>query len=115
VTLLPNVVAQAGGAGFGPATIAWFVAILAIMYFMMIRPQQKQLREHRSLLASLKKGDEVVTQGGLLGRIYAVTDKTVTLEVANGVRVRVLKTMIQAKGSISDEAVSPTAEKKEER
>lgn len=98
------ILGQAGGSGANPMmTILFLGAMLAVMWFIMIRPQQKQLREHKTMLASLVKGDEVVTQGGLFGKIHAITDRVVTLEIASGVRVRILKTSIQGKGS-------PTAE-----
>lgn len=74
-----------------------FAVLIAIMYFLMIRPQQKQVKEQRSMLAALKKGDDVITQGGLLGKVFLVTDKLVTLEVASNVRVRILKSSIQGK------------------
>jgi len=61
------VLAQLGG-GSGPTMFIWIAALFAIMYFVMIRPQQKQMKEHRALLAALKKGDDVITQGGILGR-----------------------------------------------
>jgi preprotein translocase subunit YajC len=79
----------------------------------MIRPQQKQLKAHRELIGGLKKGDEVVTQGGLLGKIYLVSERTLTLEIANGVRIRVLKSSIAAKGSVADDAVKPEVTKEE--
>ncbi len=107
------ILAQA--AGGSPMSTLVFVAILAaIMYFIMIRPQQKQLKAHRDLIASLKKGDEVITQGGLLGKIHLVSDRTLTLEIASGVRIRVLKTSVAAKGSVADD-VAKTEEKKEEK
>ena len=85
--------AQAGGS---PSSLFIFIAgMFAIMYFLMIRPQQKQLKEHRALLASLKKGDNVVTQGGIIGRIYSVSEKDVQIEVANNVKLRVLKSSVQ--------------------
>jgi len=102
----------AGGAGGGTTTLLFLVALFGIMYFVMIRPQQKQLKEHKALLAALKKGDDVVTQGGVLGKIHAVTDKIVTLEIANGVRIRVLKTSIQGKSAVSEEP-APVATGKE--
>ncbi len=108
------ILAQLGGAGGGGTTLLFLVAIFGIMYFVMIRPQQKQLKEHRTLLAALKKGDDVVTQGGVLGKIHAVTDKIVTLEVANGIRIRVLKTSIQGKSNLSEEP-APAATGKEEK
>jgi preprotein translocase subunit YajC len=62
-----------------------------VFYFLMIRPQQKQAREHKKLLSELKKGDEVVTQGGLIGTVFQVEDRTVTLDVGAGNKVRVIK------------------------
>ena len=63
----------------------------AVFYFLLIRPQQKQAKEHQKLITGLKKGDEVVTQGGLLGSVVQVEDRTVTLDVGSGTKVRVLK------------------------
>jgi preprotein translocase subunit YajC len=103
------ILAQAGGSG-NPLSLFGFMAVMVgIMYFLMIRPQQKQLKEHRNLLASLKKGDEVVTQGGILGRIQALTDRTVTLEVASGVRLRVLKTHITSRGTVPEDTSASTS------
>jgi preprotein translocase subunit YajC len=110
------ILAQAPG-GSSPMMNLGFIALLvAIMYFVMIRPQQKQMKSHRELIAGLKKGDEVVTQGGLLGKIHQVSEQTVTLEVANGVRIRVLKRSVYAKGAVSDEAkAEPKAEEKDKK
>lgn len=99
---------QLGGSGGGGVSTLVFMGLLfAVMYFVMIRPQQKQLKEHRNLLAALKKGDDVVTQGGVLGKIHAITDKVVTVEIANGVRIRVLKSSIQARTNLTEEEVVP--------
>jgi preprotein translocase subunit YajC len=94
-----------------------FVGVALIMYFVMIRPQQKQLKAQRDALAALKKGDEVITQAGIIGRVYLITDKVVTLEIANGVRVQFLKSTIQGKVKAGEEEVVPVKaeEKKEER
>ncbi|AEI68162.1 preprotein translocase subunit YajC [Corallococcus macrosporus] len=110
------ILAQAGG-GNPLGTLGFLVILVGIMYFVMIRPQQKQLKEHRALLSALKKGDEVVTSGGILGKIHLVDERTVTLEVASGVRIRVLKTAISAKGMVAEAAASAAAaaEKKEEK
>lgn len=108
--------AQASGGGGNPLILLGLVFV--VMYFVLIRPQQKQLKEHRALLGALKKGDDVVTQGGILGKVYAITDKLVTLEIANNVRIRVLKTSIQGKAALVDEpAAAPgkVEEKKEEK
>jgi preprotein translocase subunit YajC len=111
------ILAQAGGSGNPLGTLGFLVVLVAIMYFIMIRPQQKQMKEHRALLGALKKGDEVVTSGGLLGKIHLVDERTVTLEVASGVRIRVLKTAVSAKGAVAEGAPVVAAEekKKEEK
>ena len=96
-------------AGGSPSSLFIFIAgMFAIMYFLMIRPQQKQLKEHKALLASLKKGDTVVTQGGIIGRIDAVADREVRIDVANGVKLRVLKTSVQT--VLKDPTETPKSE-----
>jgi preprotein translocase subunit YajC len=106
-------------AGPGATTnILFIVALFAIMYFVMIRPQQKQLKDQQTLLSALKKGDDVVTSSGIFGKIWMVADKTVTLEVANGVRLRILKSSIQGKVSpdkVDEPAKASGEEKKEEK
>ena len=81
--------ASAGGAG--SQMLLMFGAIFAIMYFLVIRPQNKRLAEHQALVAGMKKGDAIVTVGGLHGRIAAVEDKTISLEVGKGLRITVDK------------------------
>jgi preprotein translocase subunit YajC len=78
-----------GGSGTGAliTQLVFFAAIFAIFYFLLIRPQQKQRRERERMLASLKKGDRVVTTSGLYGTITALTDHTVTLRVADQVKL----------------------------
>ncbi len=79
------------------------VAFVALFYFMLIRPQQKRTREHQALVSKLASGDEVVTSGGLLGRVTDVGDTFVTLEVADGVRLKVQKvqvTQLMPKGTL---------------
>jgi preprotein translocase subunit YajC len=65
-----------------------------VFYFLLIRPQQKQAKEHQKLLTGLKRSDEVVTQGGMIGTVVQVEDRTVTLDVGAGTKVRVLKANI---------------------
>ena len=72
------------------------VLIFAVMYFLFIRPQSKKASDHNKMLAALKRNDEVVTTGGLIGRIAELSDKLVTLEIAPNVRVRVERTQIAA-------------------
>ncbi len=71
-----------------------FIALFFIFYFLMIRPQMKKQKAHQQILAELKKGDEVLTSGGIFGTIEGLTDKFITLEVADGVSIRVLRTQI---------------------
>ena len=71
------------------------VLVFAIMYFFMIRPQQKKMKEHQSMLGALRKGDQIVTQGGVIGKITKVKDDTeVEVEIASGVKVRVVRSTI---------------------
>lgn len=89
--------AQAAGASSGAASIASFlplILIFVIMYFLMIRPQQKRMKEHRNLVESLKKGDEVITQGGLIGKVTAVREGELEVEIAPGVKTRVVRSSI---------------------
>ncbi|MGQ0507282.1 MAG: preprotein translocase subunit YajC [Myxococcaceae bacterium] len=109
------VLAQLGGAGSPYSSLFFIGGIFLIMYFLMIRPQQKQMREHKLLVSALKKGDDVVTQSGLLGKVHAVTDKFITLEIANGVRVRMLKTAVQGKTALTEEAAAPAGKVEEKR
>ncbi len=79
-----------------PADLILLLVIFAIMYFLLIRPQQKKLKEHQALLAGLRRGDQVVTQGGVIGKIVKVKDDSneVEVEIAKGVNVRVVKATI---------------------
>ena len=87
----------AGGAGGGLEAMKGFfplILMFVIFYFLLIRPQQKKQKEHKNLLANLKRGDEIVTAGGLIGKITAITDRTLTIEIADKVRVKVLRTQV---------------------
>ncbi|HEX5747820.1 MAG TPA: preprotein translocase subunit YajC [Archangium sp.] len=111
------ILAQAAGGQSAVPSIVLFIGLFVIMYFVMIRPQNKQLKEHRELVAGLKKGDEVITRGGLIGRIHVVSEREVTLEVATGVRMRVLKTSVAGRYATAGEP-APAAkieDKKEEK
>jgi preprotein translocase subunit YajC len=74
--------------------IFMFAAMGAIMYFLVIRPQSKKAKEHQKMLSELKKGDDVSTQGGIIGKISGMKDGEVTLQLQEGVRVRVLRSAI---------------------
>lgn len=80
---------QPGLMGFLPLII-----IFVIFYFLLIRPQSKRAKEHRNMVSNLSKGDEVVTNGGLLGRIEELDENFITLEIADNVRVRVQRNAV---------------------
>ena len=76
------------------ATFLPLVFLMVIFYFLLIRPQQKRAREHQQAIAAVKKGDEVVTGGGIRGKVTKVTEDEAEVEIAQGVRVRVVKGML---------------------
>ena len=91
-------------AGSGLMSFLPMILIVVVFYFMLIRPQMKRAKEQQKMIDSLQKGDEVVTNGGLLGRIAAVNEGQISLEIARGVEVQLQKAAIQAvlpKGSVS--------------
>ncbi|MBX3040406.1 MAG: preprotein translocase subunit YajC [Bdellovibrionaceae bacterium] len=81
-----------------------FIFIFAVMYFLVIRPQGKKQRDHLKFVSELKRGDEVVTTSGILGRIEGMTEQFVTLEVADGVRLKVLRTQVATSSKSLTEA-----------
>ena len=86
--------AQAAGATQGPSAfeaMVPFILIFGIFYFLLIRPQAKQRKLHHKFLSEMKRGDEVVTASGVLGRVEGITDKIVVLEVADNTKIKVLK------------------------
>ncbi len=87
--------AQAPGGSSVLIQMAPFVLILVIMYFLILRPQQKKMQQHRDMIAGLKRGDVVVTAGGLVGKVTKlVGDAELQVELAEGVRVRVIRSTI---------------------
>jgi preprotein translocase subunit YajC len=71
------------------------ILIFAIMYFLLIRPQQKKMKQHQSMVAGLRRGDQVVTQGGVIGKVVKVKDdREIEVEIAEGVKVRVIKATV---------------------
>ena len=87
----------AAGCGGGMQSIVFMLLMFAVFYFILIRPQQKRARQHAELIGALKKGDDVITRGGIIGRISGVQDNVVTLEIQEKVRVRILKSYIEGK------------------
>ena len=95
LALAPAAMAQeaAGGGGLMQSLIM-FVPLILIFYFLLIRPQQQRQKKHREMIEAVKKGDSVVTAGGLIGKVTRVADTEVTVEVADGSRLRSLIGMI---------------------
>ncbi len=89
----------AGGAGGGMAAFQQVIPLVfmfAIFYFLLIRPQQKKAKEHKALLESMKRGDNVITAGGVHGKVAAVENDLVSLEIANNVTIKITKSYIAA-------------------
>ncbi|HTX17311.1 MAG TPA: preprotein translocase subunit YajC [Bacteroidota bacterium] len=99
-----------GGQGGGDfmTTILMFAVIIAIFYFMILRPQQKRQKERQKLLESMKKGDKVVTAGGIHGTIVGIEDKTVLLQISETVKVKVERSSISVVNKVGEvEAPTP--------
>lgn len=84
----------AGGGGF--SAFVPLILMFAIFYFLLIRPQQKKTKQHREMLGNLKKGDRIITGGGIHGRITGISDTTLTVEIADRVRVKVNRSNVMA-------------------
>ncbi|HLS82213.1 MAG TPA: preprotein translocase subunit YajC [Steroidobacter sp.] len=90
--LISTAAAQAQGAPGQPSALMQFlplVLIFVVFYFLLIRPQTKRAKEHRAMVAALEVGAEVVTSGGILGRVTELTEQYLTVEIADGVQVKV--------------------------
>jgi preprotein translocase subunit YajC len=102
--LISPAFAQAAGQQPSPWSPLIMLAIFfAVFFFLVIRPQMKRAKEHRSMVSALAKGDEVITTGGLAGRIDDVSDSFITVEISDGVRVKVQKqavTVVLPKGTL---------------
>ena len=91
----PAFAQASGGFGSGIGGFLPIILIFAIMYFLMIRPQQKKMKEHRLMVSALRRGDQVVTQGGLIGKVTKVKEEDeVEVEISKDVRVRVVKSTV---------------------
>jgi len=87
----------AGGAsaGAGFESMILIVLMFGVLYFLMIRPQMKRAKEHKTMIEALQKGDEIVTAGGVLGRIVRLNENYVGIEIANGVEIQVQRPAVQ--------------------
>ena len=91
-----DLLAAAASADAPPGWVSWvpIVGMIAIFWFLIIRPQMRQQKEHRAKIASVKKGDQVVTAGGIVGKVVRVDDDYADIEIAQGVRVKTVKSTI---------------------
>lgn len=103
-----ELLAAAASAEAPPAWINWLpiIGMIAIFWFLIIRPQMKRQKEHQAKVAGLKKGDQVVTAGGLVGKVHKVDEAYVELDLAQGVRVKAIKATI---GDIIEPGTAPRA------
>lgn len=94
--ITPAFAQASGGGGLGLTNLLPLILIFVIMYFLLIRPQQKKVKEHKAMVSALKKGDTVVTQGGVIGRITKVRDNEneVEVEISSNVIVKVVRSTI---------------------
>lgn len=91
----PAYAQAAGGAAGAFTSFIPLILIFAIMYFLLIRPQQKKMKEHQNMVANVRRGDQIVTQGGIIGKVSKVKDDNeVEVEIAENVKVRIVKATI---------------------
>lgn len=105
MSFISNAFAQGAGGGAESSLMSFLPLVLmfAVLYFIMIRPQMKRQKEHRNMLAAMAKGDEVVTNGGIVGKITRVSDAYVGVEISEGTEITVQKasvTQILPKGTL---------------
>ena len=90
--------AQSAGGGSGASSLIPLILIFAIMYFLIIRPQQKKIKEHQAMVAALRRGDQIVTQGGIMGKVVKVGaegENKIEVEIAKGITVNIVQSTVQ--------------------
>ena len=87
---------DAGSQGGAPSGLIMMIIIFVIFYFILIRPQQKKMKEHKKMVEELKKGDEIITSGGIYGTVEGVTPDTLTVKIAEGTKVKVTRSSVAA-------------------
>ncbi|MBT8455897.1 MAG: preprotein translocase subunit YajC [Rhodobacteraceae bacterium] len=91
----PAYAQAAGGAGAAFSQFGFLFIIFGIMYFLLIRPQQKKIKEHQAMIEALRRGDQIVTQGGVIGKVAKVKDDgELEVEIADGVKVRIVRSTV---------------------
>ena len=102
--------AQAGGQAGGLAGFLPIIILFAIFYFLLIRPQQKKAKEHREMIGNLKKGNRIITTGGIYGTILSIDDTTIGLEIAEKVKIKISRGNVAA--LITDKDPAPSKKEK---
>ncbi|MDH5366111.1 MAG: preprotein translocase subunit YajC [Cyclobacteriaceae bacterium] len=97
--MIRTVLLQAGGQGFDPMTLLLWGGIFVVFYFFMIRPQQKKAKDQKKFISEIKKGDSIVTTGGIHGKVFSVEDETVTIEVDKSTKLTLEKSSISLEAS----------------
>ena len=109
--LISDAIAQAAPAAQSPdpmGSFLFFAGFMVLLYFLLIRPQTKRAKEHRKMVEALAKGDEVITNGGILGKVTEISDQYLTVEIADGIQVKVQR---QAVGSVLPKGSLKAAQK----
>ncbi len=107
--------AQGGLSGLLGTPLPPVLMMIAVIYLLVFRPQQQKAKEHKLMLANLKKNDEIITNGGLYGRVMALADDVVTIEIAANVKVRVSRAQISTVVLPPKAGEKPAAEKEKEK
>jgi preprotein translocase subunit YajC len=103
----PAFAQSAGGSGDIMGQMLPLILIFFVFYFVLIRPQQKRQKEHKSMLGALKRGDRIVTGGGIIGQVVKATDVELTVEIADNVKIRVTRDSVM--GMFNEEAAQTAA------
>lgn len=110
---------QGAGGGSPMSLIFMIIAIFAVMYFLMIRPQQRQKRQHQDMLSQLSKGDKIVTAGGIHGTVAGIRDNTVIVKIADNVKIEInrssISQVVSSKSSRYQARPQPEKEKETEK
>jgi preprotein translocase subunit YajC len=104
---------EGGGGGSGLNMIFFIGAMFLLMWALLIRPQQRQQKEHRKMLEQIRRGDQIVTNGGIHGRVTGITDEVLTVEIADRVRVKLNRSAVASRVAVGEEAKKETGQPKE--
>jgi preprotein translocase subunit YajC len=109
----PAAAGDQGGMSSLATTLLFPIAMIAIFYFLLIRPQNQRAKKHKEMLGAMKKGDTVVTQGGIIGKVFKIADNEVTIDAGEGVKFRIVRSMIVEVRNPGGAAPAPANDVKE--